>query len=206
MLKWLTTVLPREAVAFTSPSVPPVPQSHPQLCSRPVATTPTPISTRSFPPNFHPLTHCFIPAPNSNKHSLGILRKFQPGKHDANYRSSSLPPLIKAQSPRLIRSSIADNLLMSLLTLWPHSQATKQILVKHTAFLSPMYPPSHPIPTQLLSIHIPKSQLLTPRNILYPESPMATTSYDPGRIFYQATHNHHTILRTRKCHRNQGSK
>lgn len=41
-------------------------------------------------------------------------------------------------------SSVADNLLWPLLTLHPHFQGTKQILVEQSAFLYPMEPLSFP--------------------------------------------------------------
>lgn len=88
--------------------------------------------------------------------------------------------------------SVAE-LLWPLLTLWSHSQGTKQTLVDH--------PPSLPLQPSLLPplqpIFIPKCQLSIPRNTLYLEPPVATTGWI-WEAFYQATHSHHRLLRTRE--------
>lgn len=110
-----------------------------------------------------------------------------------------LPPLFSKAC--IIPSSAGDYMLWPLFTLFHHSQGTKQTLEEHLAFFPPvdsLYP-YHPSPSGFLwviSQYIGTHFTRTPRSHMqqYP------------RIPYQATHSHHTPLRTMKGNRNQGTK
>lgn len=85
-----------------------------------------------------------------------------------------------------------------------YSPETRQILVKHPAFL----PPVDPINTSSFLrspqyIFIPKNQLI---EIYCAQNPSSYTQQDPRSIPYQGTHSQHALLRTRKNNRNQGRK
>lgn len=78
-----------------------IPQSQPQLCSRPPASavishTPCAIysgSHRSSPPNFPSPAHCFIPDPKSRGAPWEPSGRSSPGGRQANFRPSLLPQL-----------------------------------------------------------------------------------------------------------------
>ena len=159
-------------------------------------------SHRSSPSTFLS-THLLITAPNSSRHSLGTL----PGKPA---REGSRP--IKQEGePQISPSSPPQAIAQS------HPQCSKQPVLA-----SPYSLP--PIPRGLIRSrrNISYSSLLgsppahsahsysqgsapnTQKHIL-PGSPTGHIYQERRRISYQATHSYHTLLRTRKDNRNQGS-
>lgn len=96
-----------------------------QLLQHPFPTSPISSgSHRCSFPNHSP--HCFIPDPNSSKHSLGTPGHSFQGSMEANCRSSLLPLFLHVQSLHLKSISIADLLLGPLLISCSHSLGTMQ--------------------------------------------------------------------------------
>lgn len=110
-----------------------------------------------------------------------------------------LPPLLSKAC--IIPSSAGDYMLWPLFTLFYHSQGTEQILQEHLVFFLPVDPlyAYHPSPSWWLCV---SSQYIGTH---FTRTPRSHTQQYP-RIPYQATHSHHTPLRTIESNRNQGTK
>lgn len=142
--------------------------------------------------------HPIIPGTNFSRHFLGayqssLLEKQGPLKKVGELQNVTLPPILYITFPSLILHPAAGCLLWPLLTIWPRSQDTKQIVVKHPAFLSPM----NCLGSPTRNPHSLVSASNTQKHIL-PGMHNGHTQQNPSRIFYQATHNRHTLLRTRE--------
>lgn len=109
---------------------------------------PTPIYSgphRSWSSNIFPPTQIFIPAPSFSRLSLGTLWPFLPGKEVWSVEKQECDLQIFTLSPHLHIPSLVSCLALQqtecswiLLTIWPHSQRSKQILKEHLALLSPV--------------------------------------------------------------------
>jgi hypothetical protein len=74
--------------------------------------------------------------------------------------------------------SVTGYLLQLLLTLCPHSQGTKEILVENYVFFLPV----EPLNTFLLAQPVPKYRLLIPRNPFYLDTPVAIYIRIPEKL------------------------
>lgn len=111
-----------------------------------------------------------------------------------SFCSSRSNPIVL--SPALHRLSART----SVHSILSHFQGTTQILVEPPSFSPSEDPPqAHSQPTPS-----PNYQLLSPRNTFYPEHQAVPSIRIPE--FPVRQHNHHTLLRTRKSNRNQGTK
>lgn len=109
---------------------------------------PTPIYSgphRSWSSNIFPPTQIFIPAPGFSRLSLGTLWPFLPGTEVWPVEKQECDLQIFTLSPHLHIPSLVSCLALQqtecswiLLTIWPHSQRSKQILKEHLALLSPV--------------------------------------------------------------------
>lgn len=84
--------------------------------------------------------HRIIPGTNFSRHFWGayqssLIEKQGPLNKVGELQNVTLPPILYITFPSLILHPAAGCLLWPLLTIWPRSQDTKQIVVKHPALI-----------------------------------------------------------------------
>lgn len=126
---------------FILPSPNPIPQSHPQICSKPST-----MASPSFCPHLQQTVQIFSNVPSRIHPFIPCnlqARPHQPEKQIRVTADLSSPfPLLQIQSPNATPSSI-DHLSSPLFALC-HSQDAKQIPVEYPAFIPPVGPPIYP--------------------------------------------------------------
>lgn len=66
---------------------------------------PTPVDHTDTCFYFLPSTHCFVPASNFNKHSLGTCRVLYPGKQEGKFRYPPIPAFLQIHVPALFQNT-----------------------------------------------------------------------------------------------------
>lgn len=133
--------------------------------------------------NFCSQTHWFISTPNSNRHTLATHRTW---KTTTAVKTGRLSASLHFSLSSSKSGPWVSSHLLSSPSAVPFPQSLTPILVEHSN-LSPLREASY--------IY---SHVRTPHTMLInPESPSGHT-YEDSRVFPQATHRYHTLLRARE--------
>lgn len=105
----------------------------------------------------------------------------------AKYKPLPLPPLLRVSSKLYSKARTVASPFSS-------ARLSKQFMVEHSALLSLLWTPSasHSSPNPFLSVNSWFLEHILTGN------PSGHGYQDPRRISYQATHNHHILLRAEK--------